>query len=150
MLFTGTPCQIAGLYAFLGAEKGECKSDYHRSDLPWSTVSVALGKNILIIGSRKWEKCRVTECNFRYKGKKRLGNESTDPDRKERFCPTAEFRPVWNPFPEWGLLQGKLLSVPVCRYEPRRRSYLRGFLGSGESAAAVYGYQRSLSGFSQQ
>ena len=24
--------------------KGECKSDYHRSDLPWSTVSVALGK----------------------------------------------------------------------------------------------------------
>lgn len=61
---------------------------------------------------------RVTECNFRYKGKKGWGTNLRDPDRKERFCPAAEFRPVWNHF-----LNGDCYreSCYQCRYADTNR-----------------------------
>ena len=71
VLFTGTPCQIAGLYAYLGAEKEN--ENLITIDLICHGVpSPLLWEKYLNYQQQKMGG-RVTECNFRDKGKKGWG-----------------------------------------------------------------------------
>ena len=88
VLFTGTPCQIAGLYAFLGAEKEN--ANLITIDLICHGVpSPLLWKKYLDYREQKMGG-RVTECNFRYKGKKGWGtNLRIRTERKDSVRPLS-------------------------------------------------------------
>lgn len=148
MLFTGTPCQIAGLYAFLGAEKEN--ANLITIDLICHGVpSPLLWKKYLDYREQKMGG-RVTECNFRYKGKKGWGtNLRIRTERKDSVRPLSLDR--------YGIhfLNGDCYreSCYQCRYADTNRVgdlTCGDFWGVEKVRTAVYGYQRSLSGFGQQ